>query len=141
MAALAGAVETLKATRPLLIVEFHSVNLLRRGLAFLARLGYRFETARGPLTQTDAEALTTFHESVLCRPEVLRTEQRRRSRRRDLLWQGLVLPRSWSIIPIPRASGPTIASRHRAPTKRSTRPGKRAWTVVDITTDWTKDSN
>jgi FkbM family methyltransferase len=68
VAALAGAVETLKATRPLLIVEFHSVDLLRRGLAFLARLGYRFETARGPLTQADADALTTFHESVLCRP-------------------------------------------------------------------------
>ncbi len=68
VAALRGAVETLASSRPILVVEFHSLELLKQGLELLTPLGYTFSTQHGPLKRDDLFKMTFFHESVLCQP-------------------------------------------------------------------------
>jgi len=66
---LLGGNELIKASLPLMIIEFHTKDLLQKGYSLLSPLGYRF------LIETDQEItpqflkrLAYFHASVFCIP-------------------------------------------------------------------------
>ena len=65
---LMGALDTIKARRPVLIVEFHSLDLLRRGHSLLRSVGYELRTRHVEVDEEYLGRLTRFHESVLCAP-------------------------------------------------------------------------
>jgi FkbM family methyltransferase len=71
--ALKGASKTILQANPLIIVEFHSLELLTKGFEFLTGIGYQIYFLSGE--QISHEKLTQmkeFHESVFCyRPDCL----------------------------------------------------------------------
>jgi hypothetical protein len=67
--ALKGALQLLRKHHPVLIVEFHGLDLAREGIALLGPEGYGFTTQDGHGFDLAAAAgLRRFHESVLCVP-------------------------------------------------------------------------
>ena len=67
---LMGGRDTLHKAKPLMMIEFHSIDLLQAGFSLLNEWGYRLETQQGEVV--DAGMLANrkqFHESVLCVPE------------------------------------------------------------------------
>lgn len=67
--ALRGGEQFLREHRPTLLVEFHTLNLLREGLHLLQDWGYSLRTLDGqPVDEARLAALDRFHESVLCAP-------------------------------------------------------------------------
>ena len=66
VAALEGAVRTIQTAEPLMIIEFHGVELLKQGLALLENLGYAALLLTGEEADEDyLSKLLSFNESVL----------------------------------------------------------------------------
>ena len=65
---LMGASDTITRHRPVLIVEFHSLDLLRRGYSLLRSLSYTLMTQHFAVDEQHLNTLTRFHENVLCLP-------------------------------------------------------------------------
>lgn len=64
---LSGGIELIKRCMPLMIIEFHSLDLLRQGYALLQPFGYRLVTEEGAeIDSKMLEGLTHFHKSILC---------------------------------------------------------------------------
>jgi FkbM family methyltransferase len=71
MQCLRGAEGTIREARPRMMIEFHTVDLLREGFALLNAWGYDLHTQRGEaVSPTMLRSLDWFHESVLCLPRV-----------------------------------------------------------------------
>jgi FkbM family methyltransferase len=67
---LLGGLELVKRYLPILIIEFHSKNLLAEGFSLLAPLGYICTTQDGTIVNPSTlTRLNQFHASVLCRPK------------------------------------------------------------------------
>jgi FkbM family methyltransferase len=64
---LRGALELIRRHRPILVVEFHSHDLLRQGVTLVESLGYHITSRKGSATSRKGSALT-FPESMLCLP-------------------------------------------------------------------------
>jgi len=66
---LRSAHEVIRICRPNMVVEFHSVDLLREGYYLLRSLGYRLLTQKGVSIDTQyLERVKKFRQSVLCLP-------------------------------------------------------------------------
>jgi FkbM family methyltransferase len=66
---LLGGIELIKRCLPLMIIEFHRLDLLRVGYALLHPLGYKLVTEEGSAVDGQMlEGLTHFHESIFCFP-------------------------------------------------------------------------
>lgn len=65
---LLGGLDLIKKHRPVLIVEFHTLDLLSRGHSLLRSLGYFLKTQEYSIDQQQISKLTSFHQSVLCLP-------------------------------------------------------------------------
>lgn len=65
---LLGASATISTHRPILIIEFHSLDLLRKGLSILRSFDYNLITQRTTVDEQYVDTLKHFHESVLCIP-------------------------------------------------------------------------
>ncbi len=66
---LTGAERIIRESTPLMMIEFHSIDLLRSGHSLLSQWGYRLVTERGAtIDRTMMRELKWFHESVLCLP-------------------------------------------------------------------------
>lgn len=66
---LSGGIELIKRCMPIMIIEFHSVDLLRRGYALLRPLGYKMVSEDGTVVDDSMlEYLAHFHRSILCLP-------------------------------------------------------------------------
>lgn len=64
---LQGAQQTIRESGPLMIVEFHTAELLFQGLEWLANAGYEVRLPNGEqLTIRGAKNLREFHGSVVC---------------------------------------------------------------------------
>ena len=63
---LAGGVELLKKCTPLMIIEFHSLDLLKQGYSFLTPLGYKLTTQHETIDNDWLQTKKQFHESVFC---------------------------------------------------------------------------
>ena len=70
---LRGSVELIKKHSPILIIEFHSLELLKEGYAFLGPLGYTLTTEHGILDDDFLHTLHRFHSNVICLPSRLGT--------------------------------------------------------------------
>jgi FkbM family methyltransferase len=67
---LIGGERTIRESTPLMMIEFHSIDLLRNGHSLLSQWGYRLVTERGEsVDESMMRNLTWFHESVLCLPQ------------------------------------------------------------------------
>jgi FkbM family methyltransferase len=67
---LRGAKKIILEHRPMLLVEFHTVDLLREGYAVLTSWRYKMTAQDGTvLDQSFVDGLEHFHQSVLCLPE------------------------------------------------------------------------
>jgi FkbM family methyltransferase len=66
---LRGAYEIINRCRPVMVVEFHNIDLLREGYLLLCSWGYRLVTCKGVTIDSEyLEKLNKFHQSVLCIP-------------------------------------------------------------------------
>jgi FkbM family methyltransferase len=66
---LIGGENTIRQSSPMMMIEFHSKELLEDGHALLGKWGYRLITQRGEIVDPQMiHDLTSFHESVLCLP-------------------------------------------------------------------------
>lgn len=65
---LLGGLDLIKKHLPVLIVEFHTLDLLTRGHSLLRSLGYFLKTQEYSIDQQQISKLTSFHQSVLCLP-------------------------------------------------------------------------
>lgn len=66
---LIGAEATIRTTMPILVVEFHSKDLLAKGFHYLSQMKYELHRRGKPkLSSKDLHRLSAFHESVLCLP-------------------------------------------------------------------------
>ncbi|MGD8813266.1 MAG: FkbM family methyltransferase [Anaerolineales bacterium] len=67
---LVGGEATLRKSKPLMMIEFHSTGLLQSGFSLLDAWGYQLMTKRGVVLDTDMLGnLKYVHESVLCLPK------------------------------------------------------------------------
>ena len=67
---LSGGEKTFRKSLPMMMIEFHSIELLREGHALLSQWGYSLVTQRGEvLSEPVMQNLNWFHESVLCLPQ------------------------------------------------------------------------
>jgi FkbM family methyltransferase len=70
MDCLIGGKRLISASLPRIIIEFHSLNLLKLGYSFLNSLGYRMYLPNGVwLDDTVLSRTRRFHDSILCLPE------------------------------------------------------------------------
>ncbi len=65
---LMSASNTLTNHHPILIVEFHSLDLLKKGYSLLNSHGYTLRTQHSVVNEQFIAPLTRFHENVLCLP-------------------------------------------------------------------------
>lgn len=66
---LIGGENTIRQSSPMMMIEFHSLDLLRKGHSLLNQWGYRLLTQRGEeIVEPMLRNLNRFHESVLCLP-------------------------------------------------------------------------
>lgn len=66
---LRGAMKTISQYRPLMVIEFHTLDLLREGYSLLTDLGYRcVGQSNQVVDETVLSHLEHFHESVLFVP-------------------------------------------------------------------------
>lgn len=65
---LRGALGMIRRCKPLMIIEFHSLELLRDGIPLLEPLGYSFRTERRSINLGYSRTISRFHQSVLCTP-------------------------------------------------------------------------
>ncbi len=66
---LIGAERTIRENHPLMMIEFHSIELIREGHSLLDAWGYKLVTQRGEvMDEPMLRNLNRFHESVLCLP-------------------------------------------------------------------------
>lgn len=67
---LRGAMETIKKYRPTLIIEFHSLELLRAGFKVLTELGYQLQSKK-EIIKDDSyfEKITSFYGNTLATPK------------------------------------------------------------------------
>jgi FkbM family methyltransferase len=66
---LIGGERTIRQSSPMMMIEFHSIDLLREGHSLLSGWGYRLVTQRGEnVDEPMMRNLDWFHESVLCLP-------------------------------------------------------------------------
>jgi FkbM family methyltransferase len=65
---LMSASNTLTRNRPVLIIEFHSLDLLKKGYSLLNSHGYTLMTQHFAVNEQFVASLTRFHENVLCLP-------------------------------------------------------------------------
>lgn len=66
---LIGGERTIRQSAPVMMIEFHSIDLLREGHSLLQQWGYKLMTQRGELVDAPMlRDLDRFHESVLCLP-------------------------------------------------------------------------
>lgn len=69
---LMGGIETIRTHQPVMLIEFHSPDLLEQGVRLLRHLAYSLSTrTRDPLTESFIGGLTRFEETVLCIPKRL----------------------------------------------------------------------
>jgi FkbM family methyltransferase len=66
---LMGASNTLTRHHPILIVEFHSLDLLKKGYLLLSSYGYALSTRHFAVDDQLIDSFTSFHENVLCLPK------------------------------------------------------------------------
>jgi FkbM family methyltransferase len=65
--ALRGAEDTLRTAVPLLIVEFHNIDVLREGFAWLTERGYLLQDMSGArLQQARVAAMSSYYGSLFC---------------------------------------------------------------------------
>ncbi len=67
---LSGAIETIKKFRPTLIIEFHSIELLKAGFKILTELGYQLQSEK-EIIKDDSyfEKITSFYGNTLATPK------------------------------------------------------------------------
>jgi hypothetical protein len=66
---LLGAKRLIGRCFPRMIIEFHTIQLLRKGFSFLDRLGYRLHFSNGELVTLEMLArIKQFYGNVLCLP-------------------------------------------------------------------------
>ncbi len=66
---LIGGEKTIRQSLPVMMIEFHSKELLQEGHSLLHQWGYELVTQRGKVVDPQMiHSLNSFHESVLCRP-------------------------------------------------------------------------
>ncbi len=63
---LSGSIELLKKCNPLMIIEFHNLDLLKQGYSFLTPLGYKLTTKNETIDKEWLQMKKQFHESVFC---------------------------------------------------------------------------
>ncbi|MGA3288384.1 MAG: FkbM family methyltransferase [Bacteroidota bacterium] len=63
---LQGGIEIIKKCRPLLIIEFHNLDLLIKGYNILNSEGYRLITRKNIIDEKFLQSINYFHESVFC---------------------------------------------------------------------------
>jgi hypothetical protein len=63
---LLGAQETLTNYKPLLIIEFHSLNLLKNGYGLLTALGYQLKTEKTQINDAYIAQIDSFYGNVFC---------------------------------------------------------------------------
>jgi FkbM family methyltransferase len=67
---LIGGEKTIRKSSPMMMVEFHSIELLREGHSLLTSWGYKLKTQHGEeMDEQMISNLQRFHESVLCLPQ------------------------------------------------------------------------
>lgn len=66
---LQGSLALIKECRPIMIIAFHSKDLLRQGYRLLTSLDYELHDQRGMLTEEIIEGIVgSFNNSILCLP-------------------------------------------------------------------------
>jgi len=66
---LSGAMGVINGCRPIMVVEFHSVDLLREGYSILQSMGYKLATKRGLVVDAkNLEDSWKSRQSILCLP-------------------------------------------------------------------------
>jgi FkbM family methyltransferase len=70
---LLGSSEILKKHSPILIIEFHSLELLEKGVSLLQPMGYTLSTKHSTVTTDFFQKRQHFHNNVLCLPSSLCT--------------------------------------------------------------------
>ncbi len=62
---LEGALSVIEKYKPILIIEFHSIELLKRGFELLNKIGYKLTTKDGELTREIISNISSFHANTL----------------------------------------------------------------------------
>ncbi|MNK25876.1 hypothetical protein D3C87_442050 [compost metagenome] len=70
IACLKGAVETIKNFKPILIIEFHNIDLLREGYQLLSEMGYQLSVKNGVIDEKYLFNLSTFYGNTLAIPKI-----------------------------------------------------------------------
>ncbi|SOD20198.1 FkbM family methyltransferase [Pedobacter xixiisoli] len=65
---LKGAATTLETHKPILIIEFHNIDLLREGFEILSEMGYQLSVKNGAIDHQYIENLNSFYGNTLAIP-------------------------------------------------------------------------
>lgn len=66
---LEGAISTIQNFKPVLIIEFHNVKLLKEGYYLLTKMDYQLSTKEGLIDDKYIENLTSFYGNTLATPK------------------------------------------------------------------------
>lgn len=66
---LEGAISVIKKYKPLLIIEFHNLDLLKQGYQLLNEMNYQLIAKNGTINNEYLAKITSFHDSILAKPK------------------------------------------------------------------------
>lgn len=67
---LEGAISFIKKHQPILLIEFHNIDLLKQGYQILTDLGYELASDKGKIDLEVLDSLSFFHKSVIAIPKL-----------------------------------------------------------------------
>ncbi len=65
---LEGALNIIQKYQPILVIEFHSITLLKEGFELLSQIGYNLSTEEGNVTNDVLANMNSFHGNTIAMP-------------------------------------------------------------------------